>query len=132
MKNPKILIVDDDPDIIKALEIILESQQFEVVSAKTKAEGMSKILAEKPDLLILDVMMEEISDGFDLSREIRSHNEFANIPIIMYTAIDQTTGVNFKSAFGQTDKLPIDAYLEKPVTPTLLLAEVNKLLHRNS
>jgi CheY-like chemotaxis protein len=132
MKQFKILLVDDDQDIIKAVQVILENQNYTVVSANNKADGIQKAMTEKPDLFILDVMMEAMSDGFDLARDLRKIEEFKNSPIILLTAIDDKTGVNFKSAFGNTDLLPVDAYIEKPVAPHKLINEVDKLLSRKA
>lgn len=128
MKSTKILIVDDDPDIRKAVQVILENQNYTVISAYNKDEGLKKAKAEKPDLFILDVMMDTMSDGFDMSRELRTMPEFKKTPIILLTGIDGKTGVNFKSAFGNTDMLPVDAYLEKPVSPHILLNMIQNLL----
>ncbi len=128
----KILLVDDDPDIIKALKIILENQKYNVITANNKADGFKKAKEEKPDIAILDVMMDSMHDGFELSRELREDPEFKNLPIILLTAIDSQTGVNFKSAFGNTDMLPINAYIEKPVSPHNLLTEIKTLLSKKS
>jgi len=132
MKQIKILLVDDDQDIIKAVQVILENQQYQVISANNKADGLKKAIDEKPDLFIFDVMMDAMSDGFDLSREIRQIEEFKTTPIILFTGIDDKTGVNFKSAFGNTEMLPVDAYIEKPVAPHKLIQEVEKLLAKKA
>ena len=132
MKQIKILLVDDDPDIIKAVQVILENQHYTVVSANNKTDGLQLANAQKPDLFILDVMMDAMSDGFDLARDLRKVEVFKNTPIILLTGIDEKTGVNFKSAFGNTDMLPVDAYIEKPVAPHKLIQEINKLLSKKA
>ncbi|MFH2141226.1 MAG: response regulator, partial [Bacteroidota bacterium] len=106
-ENAKIVIVDDDKDIIKALRVILENEKFEVHDASNKNDGYEKIKAEKPDLVILDVMMDTMQDGFELSKDIRKLPEFKNLPIILLTGIDTETGVSFKSAFGITEMIPV-------------------------
>ncbi len=128
MKNYKILIVDDDPDIIKAVQVILQNKEYEVISASNKADALKKAAEETPDLFVLDVMMETFSDGFDLSRELRAMDKFKKTPIILLTGIDDKTGVNFKSGFSNSELLPIDAYLGKPVTPQVLLDKIKDLL----
>lgn len=128
MKSIKILVVDDDQDIRKAVRVILENKQYTVVEAGSKTEAIEKAIAEKPDLFLLDVMMEIMSDGFDLSRDLRKIDDFKTTPIIILTGIDEITGVNFKSAFGITDMLPIDAYIEKPVVSGILLEKIEQLL----
>jgi CheY-like chemotaxis protein len=128
MKKSKILLVDDDPDIIRALQIILENQGYIVVSANNKIDGLKLALEENPDLAILDVMMTTTQEGFELSRDLRKEPRFRQLPIIMLTSIDSKTGVNFKSAAGEDDLIPVNAYIDKPAQPHLILEEVKKLL----
>jgi len=128
MANAKILIVDDDPDLTHALKTTLESKQYAVVTAGDRPEGMQKLKSEKPDLLILDVVMATWTDGFDMSREIKTDPQFKDMPILMLTAVKDRTGMDFKSAAGDPDWLPVDGFLDKPVEPDVLLAEVEKLL----
>ncbi len=127
-KNAKILIVDDDPDITRAIQVILESKQYIVSATNSKKEGRKMLEEFKPDLVILDVMMDGMSDGFDLSLEIKNTPGFEKTPVLLYTGIDQKTGVNFKSAIGNTAQIKADGYLEKPVSPQVLLSEVERLL----
>lgn len=132
MQNAKILIVDDDPDLTSAIQVTLESQNYSVVSASSKEEGMEKLKAEKPDLAILDVMMTTWQDGFELSREIRKDEQFSKMPILMLTGVKDKTGIEFKSTAGDPTWLPVDGFLDKPVEPEILLAEVEKLLAKNA
>jgi DNA-binding response OmpR family regulator len=131
-ENTKIVIVDDDNDIRKALRVILENENYKVFDASNKKDGYETIKSVKPDLAILDVMMDTMQDGFDLSKDIRKIAEFKNLPIILLTGIDNETGVSFKSAFGITEMMPVDAYIEKPILPNILLTEVKKLLSKKS
>ena len=88
---PKILIVDDDPDIVEAGRLVLEREGYEVEEAPNRAEGMKRLEEVKPDLLILDVMMEEPDDGLRMAREIRKAGH--TLPIIMLTSVnDQDLG----------------------------------------
>ena len=128
MGNAKILIVDDDPDYVNVLKTILESEQYTVVTASDRTEGMEKIRTEKPDLTILDVMMSTWQDGFEMSRELKKDAEFKNMPVLMLTAVEQRSGIGFKSTAGDPTWLPVDAFLDKPVEPQVLLAEIKKLL----
>ena len=128
MENAKILIVDDDPDYVNVLKTILESEQYTVVTASDRTEGMEKIRTEKPDLTILDVMMSTWQDGFEMSRELKKDAEFKNMPVLMLTAVEQRSGIGFKSTAGDPTWLPVDAFLDKPVEPQVLLAEIKKLL----
>ena len=128
MGTAKIVIADDDPDIRVSLQAILETQQYTVVTAVDKTDGLEKIRAEKPDLAILDVMMSTWEDGFEMSRELKKDPQFKDMPILMLTGIKNETGIDFKSTAGDPTWCPVDAYLEKPIEPDILLAEVAKLL----
>jgi CheY-like chemotaxis protein len=128
MDNYKVLIVDDDPDIISALTAIIENSGFSVIFAYNKKEGMEKLIAEKPDIAVLDVMMETDQAGFEMSREIKSMPDFKNLPIIMLTGVGQVTGVNFQAAMSDKDWLPADSYIEKPVEPDELIEEIKNLM----
>lgn len=128
MGTAKIVIADDDPDIRVSLQAILESQQYTVVTAVDKTDGLEKIRAEKPDLAILDVMMSTWEDGFEMSRELKKDPQFKDMPILMLTGIRKETGIDFKSTAGDPTWCPVDAFLEKPIEPDILLAEVAKLL----
>jgi len=132
MEMAKILIVDDDPDLTQALKRTLESKQYAVVTASDRPEGMDKIKSEKPDLVILDVVMSTWEDGFEMSRELKADPQFKDMPILMLTAIKDRTGVDFKSAAGDPNWLPVDGFLDKPVEPDVLLAEVERLLSKRA
>ena len=128
MDNAKILIVDDDPDFASAVRTILESKHYTVITASDAAEGMEKIRTEKPNLAILDVMMNTWQDGFEMSRELKNNPEFKNMPILMLTGAQGKTGIDFKSAAGDPDWLPVDGFLDKPVEPEQLLSKIKELL----
>jgi DNA-binding response OmpR family regulator len=128
MENAKILIVDDDPDLTKALKATLESKNYIVITASNGSEGMDKINTDKPDLLILDVMMATSQDGFEMARELKKDPQFKKMPILMLTAIKGRTGIDFKSSAGDPNWLPVDSFLDKPVEPQVLLAEIKRLL----
>ena len=128
MANAKIMIVDDDPDYINVVKTILEREQYTVVTAGDKTEGMEKIRIEKPDLAILDVMMNAWQDGFEMSRQLKKDPQFKNMPVLMLTAVENRTGIGFKSTAGDPTWLPVDMFLDKPVEPEVLLSEVKKLL----
>lgn len=87
-------------------------------------KGIEKLRIEKPDLAILDVMMDTTHDGFEMSRLMRKDQEFKDISILILTSIDDVTGVNFKTAMSNPDWLPADGYLDKPVESDVLLEEI--------
>ena len=130
MENTKILIVDDDLDFTKALKVILESERYTVVTAADRTEGMEKIRAEKPDLLILDVMISTWQEGFEMARELKKDPELKDMLILMLTAVKNRSGIDFKPSAGDPTWCPVDGFLDKPVEPDILLAEVKKLLQR--
>ena len=130
MGQARILIVDDDPDITEAMKVVLENQGYTVDSAKDGSEGMERIKAAKPDLIILDVMMNTLSEGFLISRELKKDPKYKHIPIMMVTSIKQKTGIDFETAAGDETWLPVEEYLNKPVNPEVLLDKVKTLLHK--
>ena len=132
MANEKILIVDDDLDLTKALQVTLESEHYTVITAADRTEGMEKIRTDKPDLVILDVMMSTWQDGFEMSRELKKDPQFKDIPILILTAVKGRTGINFKSTAGDPVWLPVDGFLDKPVEPEQLLSKVKELLTETS
>ncbi len=129
MKNIKILLVDVDIDFIFIQMSMLEHEGVQVVTACDKFEGLKVARAEKPDLAILDVMMNTDQEGFEMAREMRHDPEFEKLPIIMLTSVDSITGLNLKEMAKDPKWLPVNAYLEKPVKPQLLLAEIKKLMN---
>lgn len=132
MENAKILIVDDDLDLANAMQAILESRDYTVITASDKAGGMELVRTEKPDLLILDVIMSTWSDGFDMARELKSQSDLKDVPILMLTGVRDKTGIDFKSSAGDPTWLPVDAFLDKPVESETLLAEVKKILSKRT
>lgn len=128
MGKAKILVTDDDRDIRDSLQAILEGEGFDVVTAENKSEGMDKLEKENPDLLILDVMMETMEDGFVMARELKGNPDYKNLPILMLTGVKEETGIDFKSTAGDQEWNPVDGFLDKPVNPEILMKEINKLL----
>lgn len=91
METKKILIVDDDIDVITVIETILTKEGFKVISANDKTEGMKMIKSERPDMAILDVMMTTHYEGFELAKEINDDDELSKMPVLMQTSIDVLT-----------------------------------------
>ncbi|MFC1677522.1 response regulator transcription factor [Planctomycetota bacterium] len=131
MANEKILIVDDDLDLTKALKVVLESENYSVSTASNREEGLEKIKTDPPDMVILDVMMSTWQDGFEMARELKKDAKLAEkMSILMFTGISDKTGMEFKSTAGDPDWCPVDGFLDKPVEPDVLLAEVRKILQK--
>ena len=128
----KILIIDDDPDIRKALTTILASADHRCYEASTMREGLKMIPDVRPDLILLDVMMEDISAGFRLARQLRDAEDdplTGRIPILMITGVESVTSLKFRDRVG-TEALPVDGFLPKPVEPETLLQKVEDLLDK--
>jgi CheY-like chemotaxis protein len=131
MSPKNILLVDDDPDIRLSLRLPLEAAGYVVSEAASFAQGQVAVKQVKPDLIILDVMMDTATAGFQFALELHSSNpnsefkEFREIPIIMLTAIHSTTPLRFAP---DADYLPVQTFLEKPVEPDVLLETVRKHL----
>ena len=121
----RVMLVDDDEDFIEMNKAILEANGYCVAVAYNGMECLSKVRAVKPDLIVLDAMMTTLSDGFNVSRELRNCELTEGIPILMVTAISS----RFASKFEPDETwLPVDAFIEKPVAPQQLLEEVNRRL----
>jgi len=120
---PKILIVDDDPDMVEAGRIVLEREGYTVESASNMVDGLRTLEENHPDLLILDVMMEEADDGLILARQIRRRGH--NLPVLMLTSVNRVMGLNIDK---HLEIVPVDEFVEKPVDPATLLEKVRALL----
>ena len=118
------LIVDDDPDIREASTLVLNAKGYEVISASNPKDGYDTVKKNNPDLIILDVMMDEPDDGFFLAQRFRREN--IKTPILMYTSVSKTVGMDF----GKSDMVPVDDFVEKPITPDLLIQKVEALLKK--
>lgn len=129
----KILIIDDDPDIVLAVKLTLEAEGHQVIEAQNGVEGLKKVKTERPDLIILDVMMDTTTEGFQVTLKLRSpdpaseYAAFRDIPILMLTAIHSTTPLRFGP---DEDYLPVDEFVDKPIDPDDLVKKVAALLAR--
>ncbi len=126
----KILIIDDDQDIVEAMKVVLESKNYEVTLAKSGEEGLREVRQSKPDLIILDVMMESMDKGFEVARNLKNDQSHKDIPILMLTAIKEKTGLGFEKEAGDPDWLPVDGYCEKPLKADELISKVEALLRK--
>ena len=128
MSQKRVLIVDDDPDIVEAMTVVLETKDYDVQSAHNSEDAAKSIAESTPDLILLDVMMDSPREGFNFSRSIKGNPETAKIPIIMITSVKEKVGIDFKSAAGDESWLPVEDFLDKPVEPSVLLKKVAEYL----
>ena len=119
----KILVVDDDRDILESISLILETKSYTVIAVESGEECLAILDSEKPDLIILDIMMNTMTDGINVCFKIRSKPGYRSIPIVMISSIEKQTGFAIDK-----DYLRIDAFLEKPFQPSALLETIGKLL----
>lgn len=126
----KILVVDDDPDILDAVKMILESQDYEVVTARDGIEGLATLKAEQPELMILDLMMPKM-DGFAVCKELQDPrwSKFKNTPILILTSVrEEASRRRYELETGL--ELNVDDYIEKPMAPDVLLERVSTLIKK--
>jgi len=129
-EHAKILLVDDDPAVLRAIRDILESRDYQVVTARDGEEALEKLKEENPDLMILDLLMPRM-DGFAVCKELQdaSWSDYSNIPILVLTAVREgASRRRYQLETGQT--LDVDDYLEKPVDMYTLLDRVARLLKK--
>ena len=125
-KQPYILIVDDDPDILDGIQLILESQPYRLATARDGKQCMSMIKVEIPDVLILDMLMPRM-DGWGVIREMRSEPRFSRVPIlVLTTVIEDASRRRYELETGMT--MDIQAYIQKPAKPDELIQRVESLL----
>jgi len=128
----KILLVDDDPDILEAMSTVLMANEYVVITARDGQEGLAKLRSEKPDLMILDLMMPRM-DGFAVCEELQDPRwaKLSNIPIIILTSVREDAGRR-RYELGTGVQLRVNDYIEKPVDPSVLLARVATYLKKHA
>jgi len=127
MAENTILVIDDDIDLVEIIRVTLENQGYRVIDAQTGERGLAMAKEQNPDLILLDVMMGKVDEGFQVAYQLRSDQITADVPILMLTAVTDQTGFDFDPAKDK-DFLPVDEFLEKPVSPRVLVDMVRKHL----
>ena len=123
--SKKVLIIDDDPDFVEAMSMLLEAKGYAVVAAHTGAEGFAKAKEENPGLILLDVMMAGKTEGFELSRELKKDASTKDTPVVLVSGIRKEMNLPFRFEPDE-EMLPVKAFLEKPVKPEVLLKTVEE------
>ena len=121
----KILVVDDDPDFVESTRMVLESAGYDVISAADGDEGLAKVREEKPDLVILDVIMKTVLDGLNMSQQMANDPEQSPIPILMVTSIANS---DYAALFPTDEYVHIDGFVSKPIAPETLLSRTAALV----
>ena len=122
----KILVVDDDPDLVEATSIILKTKNYDVCAAYDGVEGLEKARNEKPDLIVLDVMMPE-KDGYTLCKELKADPDLSRIPVLLLTAVvSHISTTRFTQQMGMETEA--DDFIDKPVEPQVLVERIEALL----
>ena len=132
--KPRILIIEDDTDLVAAIKIILENKGYNVLVAYDPEEGNETLRRESPDLIILDVMFGSQGEpkGFDFAQKVRNDRNFAGIPILMLTAVNAKKPHFHFSPDTDGEYLPVDSFLDKPVQSDALLLKVEDLLKQKT
>lgn len=133
-EKSKILIIEDDTDLVAALKILLETKDYQVITAYDPEEGSEKLSQERPDLIILDVMFGSKGEsmGFDFAQKIRYEKQSADIPILMLTAINAEKPFFSFSPDTDGEYLPVDSFIDKPVQIEELYKKVEELLKQKT
>lgn len=128
-RRAKILLIDDDPDFVEATKVVLESRPYEIITALGGKEGLKKAREEKPDLVLLDVIMPDIN-GFQVCQQLKKDLQLSQIPVIMITSFSEKYR---ETSIGMSQGLSLEAedFVDKPVAPTELLIRVEKWLKLN-
>jgi len=124
--SKKILIIDDDVDLVEVLRLTLEKNGYTVIDAQNGTRGYQLLEREQPDLVILDVMMATWDEGFEVVQKIRVNPTIADTPIIMLTAVSQQMGIKYAK---DDETLPVNEFIEKPVMPGTLLTIIKKYVN---
>jgi two-component system alkaline phosphatase synthesis response regulator PhoP len=124
----KILLIDDDEDLLRSFQVTLESKGFDVVTVSDGKEGFSTLKSEKPDLLVLDVMMETDLEGYNLLHTIKKETDFKELPVIMLTGMVDQLGVNLYSGVEGNVLLPNVRFQDKPIDPLILVEIIQEMI----
>ena len=124
----RVMIVDDDPDIVESVTMVLQKNDHEVIQAYGGVEGLEKAKSEKPDAIILDVMMPD-KDGYEVCKELKGDPNYRDIPILLLTAVvSKISSTSYTHRMGMETEA--DDYVDKPVEPTELVRLVERLLKK--
>ena len=122
-----ILVVDDDPDIVETSKTILEKAGYKVETAENGTQALAKAKSVRPDLVLLDIMMDKETEGFHVAYDLKGDDKTSAVKILVLTNVAKKSGFKFSPETDE-DYLPVDGFMEKPLEPKKLLAKVKELL----
>jgi len=123
----KILIIDDDPDFVETTRLVLESAGYEIITAADGDAGLRRVERDRPDMVILDIIMSSVLDGLNVSERMADDPALRDIPILMVTSIANS---DYAALFPTDEYIHIDAFVSKPISPDVLLSRTRSLLQR--
>jgi CheY-like chemotaxis protein len=123
---PTILVVDDDPDFVLICRTVLEAEGYQVWEAANGRQALEKMRQDRPDLVLLDVMMSTTLEGVDVSKEMKSAPDLEGIPVVMISSIGTS---EYAAEFPDEERIPIDAWISKPIQPAVLLKTVKRFIN---
>ncbi len=129
-KNKKIVMIDDNKDYVFTMKTFLERNEFDVVTAGDGKAGIELVKKEKPDLILLDVMMELLFSGFEVYRQLKIDPELKKIPLIGISGMGDEISLKYDKE-KDSEYFDPDEFMEKPVDKELLLKKINGLLEKN-
>jgi CheY-like chemotaxis protein len=121
----KILVVDDDPDFVLICRMILEAEGYQVLEAANGDQALESMRQEKPDLVLLDVMMSTTLEGVDVSKEMKADPKLRDVPVVMISSIGTS---EYASEFPDDERIPIDSWISKPIQPGVLLKTIRRFV----
>jgi CheY-like chemotaxis protein len=121
----RILVVDDDPIFLVVCRSILETEGYQVLEAENGSQALEMMRRERPDLVLLDVMMSTTLEGVDVSKELEADPHLRDVPVVMISSISTS---EYASEFPDDERIPIDSWLSKPIQPEVLLRTVKRFL----
>ncbi len=122
----KVLFIDDDSDFVRAAAVVFDAMGLETIPASTAAEGLQKLQIEKPDVVVLDLVLENADEGFSVVGKIRDKLN-TDVPVVMLSSLNEVTGRSIKPE-EHPDYYPVNRFLKKPVSPGTLIRHIRAVL----
>ena len=125
----KIYLIDDDEDLLRSFQVILEGKDYHVITSRDTGDGLDKLRNEKPDLLVLDVMMRTEFEGYEFLQKLKRDPDYRNLPVILLTGMRDHIGNDLISAVEDESVFPKVKYQDKPVYSHVLVEMIEEMLN---